>query len=135
MVKAKSYHTSWIYAMSPNKQVVGLLVKNNSDVDTMIKNCDVYGVTAYSCTYGETIYGKTETEPTLELDNGLFLGMTEGDMIKVMGTYDKAFYPTDNEKIIRYQWYQSTDGVNIQNILTCDVINGYVQMLSIEIGD
>ena len=80
-----------------------------------------------------TYYTGNEVEPTMVLSNGLYLGMTEGDMTKIMGTSDKAFYLEDNPNIKRYQWYQSLDGQNVNNILTCDILDGYVQMLSIEI--
>ena len=127
-LQPQSYAESFIDAMSPNSQIINILIKNPYDTEEMMLNCDVYGVTAAT-----TYYTGNEVEPTMVLSNGLYLGMTEGDMTKIMGTSDKAFYLEDNPNIKRYQWYQSLDGQNVNNILTCDILDGYVQMLSIEI--
>lgn len=121
-------YSSFIEAMSPSSQIINLLIKNTSKKEQMLLNCDVYGISAST-----SFYGTSEVEPTMILSNGLYLGMPDGEMLKIMGSYDKKFYVDDNKKIVRYQWYQSLDGSNINNILTCDTVNGYVQMLSIEI--
>ena len=126
VLQGKTY-SSFIDTLSPGKQIVSILIKNPYDNEQPMTNCDVYGISASTCEYGIS-----EQEPLFSFSNGVYLGMTEGELIKIMGSYDKKFYVNEEETIARYQWYQSLDGQNINNIMTCDVIKGTVHMLSIE---
>lgn len=126
VLQGKSY-SSFIDTLSPGNQIISILIKNPYDNEQPMTNCDVYGISASTCQYGVS-----KQEPIFSFSNGVYLGMTEGELIKIMGSYDKKFYVDEQETIVRYQWYQSLDGQNINNIMTCDVIKGTVHMLSIE---
>lgn len=126
VLQGKKY-SSFIDTLSPGQQIVSILIKNPYDNEQPMTNCDVYGISASTC-----LYGISEQEPIFSFSNGVYLGMSEGELIKIMGSYDKKFYVDETQTIARYQWYQSLDGQNINNIMTCDVLNGTVHMLSIE---